>query len=97
MGRLQTQIHGWPALSAPDLLFKPVSVVCVDVPAGSIARAHAPQSSRTAHPCMRSPHRAEPDRQMDRDFDHMQAHGCFDLFEITHALGTWLHLQGRVW
>ena len=45
------------------------SMVRVDVPAGSRTHAYAPQSGRNAHPCVRSPHRAEPDRQMDRNFD----------------------------
>ena len=64
----------------------PASVVRVDVPAGSIAHAHAPQSDRTAHSaCAALIVLCPTDRWTAISTLYVQAHDCFALFEITHA------------
>ena len=66
----------------------PAFVVRVDVPAGSIAHAHAPQSDRTAHSaCAALIVLCPTDRWTAISTLHVQAHDCFALCEITHAGG----------
>ena len=61
-------------------------MVRVDVPAGSMAYAHAPQSGRTAHPCVRTLISLSlTDGWTAISTLHVQGHDCFALFEITHA------------
>ena len=64
----------------------PASVVRVDVPAGSIAHAHAPQSDRTAHSaCAALIALCPTDGWTAISTLNAQAYGCFDLAEPTRA------------
>ena len=64
-------------------------VVRVDVPAGSIAHAHAPQSDRTAHSaCAALIVLCPTDRWTAISTLHVQAHDCFTLCEITAHAGA---------
>ena len=61
-------------------------VVRVDVPAGSIAHAHAPQSDRTAHSAYAALIALCPtDGWTAISTLNAQAYGCFDLAEPTRA------------
>jgi hypothetical protein len=64
----------------------PASMVRVDVPAGSIAHAHAPQSDRTAHSaCAALIALCPTDGWTAISTLNAQAYGCFDLAEPTRA------------
>ena len=76
------------AESSRDLWYPlATSVVCVDVPAGSIAHAHAPQSDRTAHSaCAALVALVCPTNGWTAISTlNAQAYGCFDLAEPTRA------------
>ena len=64
----------------------PAFVVRVDVPAGSIAHAHAPQSDRTAHSACAALIALCPTNGWTAISTlNAQAYGCFDLAEPTRA------------